>query len=91
MSFNPDPNKQAIKVCFSNKRNKGNYPPLHFNSTDVQVTDSQKHLGLELDSQLNFNEHIDSKITKCNKIVGLMKKLSQFLSRKSLTIYNKLL
>ena len=42
MSFNPDPNKQAIEVCFSNKRNKGNYPLLHFNSTDVQVADSQK-------------------------------------------------
>ena len=50
--------------------------------------DSQKHLGLVLDSKLNFNEHIESKITKCNKIIGLMKKLSQFLSRKSLlTIY----
>ena len=23
MSFNPDPNKQAIEVCFSNKRDKG--------------------------------------------------------------------
>ena len=88
MSFNPDPNKQAIEVCFSNKCDKGNYPPLHFNSTNIQVVDSQKHLGLVLDSKLNFNEHIESKITKCNKIIGLMKKLSQFLSRKSLlTIY----
>ena len=88
MFFNPDPNKQAIEVCFSNKRDKVNYPPSHFNSTNVQVADSQKHLGLVLDSKLNFNKHIESKITKCNKIIGLMKKLSQFLSRKSLlTIY----
>ena len=43
MSLSPDPNKQAIKSCFSNKRDKGNYPPLHFNSRDVQVADSQKH------------------------------------------------
>ena len=88
MSFNPDPNNQTIEVCFSNKRDKGNYPPLHFNSTNVQVADSQKHLGLVLDSKLNFNEHIESRISKCNKIIGLMKKLSQILSRKSLlTIY----
>ena len=46
MSFNHDPNKQAIEVCFSNKRDKGNYPPLQFHSTNVQVVDSQKHLGL---------------------------------------------
>ena len=88
MSFNPDPNKQAIEVCFSNKCDKGNYPPLHFNSTRVQVADSQKHLRLVLDSKLNFNENIESKITKCIEIIGLMKKISQFLSRKSLlTIY----
>ena len=61
---------------------------MHFNSTNGQVTDSHKHLGLVVDSNLNFNEHVDSKITKCNKIIGLMKKRSQFLSRKSLlTIY----
>ena len=48
-SFNPDPNKQAIEMCFSNKRHKGNY------STNVQVADSQKHLGLVLDTKLNFN------------------------------------
>ena len=61
---------------------------MHFNSTNVQVADSQKHLRLVLDSKLNLNEHIESKITKSNKIIGLMKKLSQFLSREILlTIY----
>ena len=88
ISFNPDPNKQAIEVRFSNKRDKENYQPLQFNSSDVQIADSHKHLGLILDSKLNFNEHIESKITKCNKTIGLMKKLSLILSRKSLlTIY----
>ena len=88
ISFSTDPNKQAIEVRFSNKRNKENYPPLQLNSTDVQIADSQKHLGLILGSKLNFNEHIESKITNCNKIIGLMKKLSLILSRKSLlTIY----
>ena len=82
MYFSPDPNKQAIEVHFSNKRDKENYPPLHFNSTDVQIADRQKHLGLILDSKLNFNEHIERKFTKCNKIKGLMKKLSLTLSRK---------
>ena len=37
---------------------------------------------------MNFNEHIESKITKCKKIIELMKKISLILSRKSLlTIY----
>ena len=89
MFFNPDPNKQAIEVHFSNKGDNENHQPLQFDSSDVQIADSHKHLGLIiLDSKLNFNEHIGSKITKCNKIIGLMKKLSLILSRKSLlTIY----
>ena len=88
ISFNPDPNKQAIEFCFSNKRDNENYQPLQFNSTDLQIADSQKHLGSILDFKLNFKEHIKRKITKCNKIIGLMKKLPLILSRKSLlTIY----
>ena len=33
---------------------------------------------------MSFNEDIENKITKCNKLIGLMKKLSLILSRKSL-------
>ena len=50
MSFKPDPDKQAVEVRFSNKCNKENFPPMQFNSTDVQIVDSQKHLRLLLDS-----------------------------------------
>ena len=68
MPFTPDPNRQAIKAVFSNKHDKENYLPLQFKSTDVQIVDSQKHLILILDS----NEHIESEITKCNKMIELM-------------------
>ena len=84
MLFNPDPSKQAIEICFSHKRENKNYPSLMFNDTKVELATSQKHLGLILDSRLDFNEHIDYKINKCNKIIGIMKRLSLTLSRKSL-------
>ena len=89
MLFNPDHNKQAVEILFSKKRHeKDNYPPLNFNDNKVETAISQKHLGLVLDSKLDFNEHISNKINKCNKIKGIMKKLSLFLSRKTfLTIY----
>ena len=48
ISFNPDPNKQAMEVHFSNKGDKENYPFLPFSSGDVQIDDSQKHLALIL-------------------------------------------
>ena len=83
MLFNPDLNKQALEILFSKNHEKDNYPPLNFNDDNVQITISQKHLGLVLDSKLDFNEHISNKINKCNKIISIMKKLSLFLSRKT--------
>ena len=39
-------------------------------------------------NKLDFNKHLDEKINKCNKIIGMMKKLSTSVSRQSLlTIY----
>ena len=86
--FNPDPNKQAVGILFSKKHEKNNYTPLNFNNDNVQTVISQKHLGLVLDSKLDFNEYISNTINKCNKIIDIMKKLSLFLSWKTLlTIY----
>ena len=85
MLFNPDPSKQAIEIC---KCDNVSYPSLVFNNNKVQLANSQKHLGLILDSKLDFNEHIDNKSNKCNKVIGIMKRFSLILSRKSLlTIY----
>ena len=84
MLFNPDPNKQAVEMLFSKKREKDNYPLLTFNGDKIQTAISQKHLRLVLDSKLDFNEHISNKINKCNKVIGIMKKHSLFLSRKTL-------
>ena len=69
---------------FSQKRDNVSYLSLVFNDNKVQLANSQKHLGLILDSKLDFNEHIDNKINKCNKVIGIMKRLSLILSRKSL-------
>ena len=88
MSFNPDPNKQATEVLFSRKVNSDDHPKLTFNGNRIQRCSSQKHLGLILDNQLDFNKHLGDKIHKCNKIIGMMKKLSTSVSRQSLlTIY----
>ena len=80
MSFNPDPNKQAVEILFSKMHEKGNYPPLNFNGDNVQTAVSQKHLGLVLDSKLDFNERINNKINKCNKIIGIMKNYEQVIN-----------
>ena len=88
MSFNPDLSKQAQEVIFSRKSVKSSHPPVLFNKTPVARSSNQKHLGIYLDEKLNFGHHINEKIAKANKGIGVIKKLQNILPRKALlTIY----
>ena len=75
MSFNPDPTKQAQELIFSRKVQTTNHPPLFFNENVVPKTTLQKHLGMFLDSKLNFSEHLKTIFQKTNKTKGLLRKL----------------
>ena len=82
LQFNPDPKKQERKssTCM--------YPPVKFNNNTITKCPHQKHFGVVLDSKLDFNIHIEQKIKKCNKIIGLITRISVSLPRKALpTIY----
>ena len=88
MSFNPDPNKQATEVVFSRETKPVIHPSQYFNDAPVSTTLSQSHLGLILDKKLVFSHHLNEKMSKCNKGIGLIKMLFKSLPRKSLlTIY----
>ena len=58
MNFNPDRTKQAQELIFSCKVQTTNLPPLFFNENVILQTTLQKHLGMFLDSKLNFSEHL---------------------------------
>ena len=59
MSFNPDLTKPAHEVVFSHKRNETHHHLLLLlNSVPFKRVPFHKHLGLILDSKLDFNEHI---------------------------------
>ena len=84
MKFNPDITKQAIEVIFSWKKKKPTHPALIFNNIPVSRERSTKHLGIVLDEHLSFKKHIEEKIKKCNKGLGLLKYLKKFTNRKVL-------
>ena len=63
-SFNPDRTKPAHEVIFSWKTKNIIYPNLCFNNALIVKTTSKKHLGLNLDAKLTFNDHINEKIGK---------------------------
>ena len=81
MSFNRDPIKQAQKVIFSPKRQKLNHPTLSFNNIAVTQSVTQKHLGMFLDTKLDFQENLKSLLKKVNKTIGLIRKLHNNLTR----------
>ena len=58
--------------------------PITFNDTNITKWPHRKHLGILLDSKLNFNTHIDQEIKKCNKLIGLTRGLSVNLLRNAL-------
>ena len=60
-----------------------------FNERIITKCNNQKHLVIILDSNLNFNTHIHKKIKKCNKLIGLMKRLSVNLPQNALLTINK--
>ena len=84
MNFNPDLNKQATELLFSCKQNSPNHPSIFFNESVVLKVKEQKHLGLTLDPKLSFERHVNEKIIKAKKGIGIIKYISKFLPIKTL-------
>ena len=86
MQFNPDLKKQAKEVIFSSKLDSNNllHPRVTFSNNNITGCSHQNHLRVFLDSNLNFNTHIDQKIKKCNKMVGIIRRLLVNILRSAL-------
>ena len=76
MSFNPDPDKPAEEILFSRKINYVDHLPLFFKNNPVKRVEHHKHIGLVLDSKLNFANHITEKVTVARKWIRVIKHVS---------------
>ena len=86
--FNHDPTKQVTEVLFSCKKFSPNHPHIMYNGTIVAKMNGQKQLGIILDS---FKNHLNEKIIKAKKYLGIIKYLSIFLPHKTLDLMYKAL
>ena len=77
MQFNAD---KTEKVIFSCKRNKPIQPGLKLGAEVIASKLEHKHLGVILDSKLNFKSHIQEAILKARRGIGLLKYLSKYVS-----------
>ena len=86
MVFNPNITKQVIEVIFSVKN--AVHPDLTKNG--VPVARHTMHLGLYLDSALNFSKHVKEAVLVALKGISLLKYLSKYVDRNVLNLYYKL-
>ena len=60
------------------------HPDLVFNGIFVPKVNEHKHLGLTLQSNLSFEKHLNGKMTMAEKVIGILKHLSNFLPPRTL-------
>ena len=90
MVFNPDITKQAIEVIFSCKHRKNEHPALTFNGIPIASKPFTNHLGVYLDSRLNFSKHIKEKVAVAMKGISLLKFVSKYVDRNVLSLSYKM-
>ena len=84
MSFNPDLSKQAVEIVFSHKSHPTVCETLYFSDIPVKKVDDTQHIGMILDSRLNFQKHLEKKLAKSNKGLGMMKQVKKWISNSAL-------
>ena len=78
MHFNADKTEEFL---FSVKRLHPVHPPLRLGNEEIKSKKEHKHLGLILDSTVSFKSHLNEAILKAWLGIGLIRHLSQYVSR----------
>ena len=78
MQFNVN---KTEEVVFSCKKTKPFHPHLLLGNDEVQRKSEHKHLGMQLDSELNFLSHIKEAIGKARRGIGMIRFLSKYVAR----------
>lgn len=76
LTFHPDKCHVLTTGKFENIRHTHRYK---VNNVELDHVFEEKDLGVVIDSELNFDEHISSKVNKANAIMGLIRRSFTFL------------
>ena len=66
-----------MQVIFSQRKDAVIHLPRFFNGSEVAVKTDHKHLGMMLDSKLNFQSHIREALVKARRGIGIIRYLFQ--------------
>jgi hypothetical protein len=76
-------------IYFSLKRNIPPLPVLYLDNTPIEQIDCHKHLGLTLDSRLEWKAHIENISSRVSKTINSMKRIRWLIPRHTLEIVYK--
>ena len=68
------PSKQGVNKIMSDS------PVLEVAGEFIQVSDSEKLLGVHIDSTLSWTSEVEAAIKKCNSLLYLLNRIKQYLS-----------
>ena len=78
-------------MLFHTVRKNVNYPNIMINGTIIDFVDSFNYLGITIDKHLSWKSHIHKISLKMSKIIGIMLKMKNFISKDILlTLYYSL-
>lgn len=75
---------KTVLLQFTNPHQTGNNLKFKMNNTEIQTSESTVFLGSQLDSKLNFNQHIEYVCKKLNKLHFAFKSLKSNFQRNHL-------
>ena len=82
MQFNLDKISKQFKLFFSHKNPKPPDPSLYFNQAEVPVEkEHYKHLGMILDSKLDFSTQVKEAHLKARRGIGMIVYMAKYVSR----------
>ena len=78
------PNKTKVMVFGTKRKLHNKYITIKYNDVELENTDSIEYLGVVLDSQLLWNDHIHHVRNKICLSIGCIRRIKHLLPRKIL-------
>lgn len=79
-------------MIFTTSQRRISYPNIYLDEIKIDFVTTFNYLGVVIDENLNFKTHINMVANKISRVVGIMKKLKNFIPKSALMhIYNSLI
>ena len=82
-------NEEKCYLMYVNPKRNNHNVNLFLNDKELHETDNTNYLGVTIDNNLTFKDHVQKVKSKCNSKLAALKRLSKFLPKNTLEhIYN---